>query len=156
MKKQSTILIILITVVFSCNQTKTKEVINKKEKNNEMGINGDTIRNGKIRFIQNDTTNVWEYMNINGEEYLNQTWLKNKKGDTIGGYHYKLEKVKDTIKVNEGIIFQIHLKQYMLSSDSDTYMVLPSKKNESFKKDFSNLNQIETDTVYSLKHKITK
>jgi hypothetical protein len=39
----------------------------------------------------------------------------------------------------------------MLSDSSDLSLVLPLK-NEKFNDDFSNLNQIKTDTVYSLKH----
>ncbi|OBX18704.1 hypothetical protein LX77_03891 [Gelidibacter algens] len=101
--------------------------------------------------MKNDTTHIYEYMNINGEEYLNQTWLKNSKGDTVGGYHYKLEKLKDTIKVNEGIILRLYLSGWMLSDSSDLSLVLPLK-HEKFKDDFSNLNQIKTDTVYSLKY----
>lgn len=112
--------------------------------------NNESNRIGKWTFYANDTVKVFEYKNIRGEEYLNQSWVKNAKGDTIGGHYFSL-RTKDTIKVNEFINLRFFLESPILSTDSELLLLLP-KTNRSFSSDFSNEHEIEVDTIFNLKY----
>ena len=112
--------------------------------------NNGSNRIGKWTYYSNDTIKVFEYKNIRGEEYLNQSWIKNSKGDTIGGHYYSL-RTKDTINVNEIINLRFFLESPILSPDSELLLLLP-ETSKSFSSDFSDEYRIEVDTILNLKH----
>jgi len=112
-------------------------------------VNKEGQKVGKwINYI-GDTTKVYEYLNINGKEYLNQTWIKNQNGDTIEGNYYQLS-LKDTVFVNEVITLRLFYKEPIISLNSEIILLLP-KSNEILA-DFSNINQSKLDTIFSLEH----
>ena len=114
--------------------------------------NGDSIRTGKWSIYgAGDTTKIFEYKNIRGNEYLNQSWIKNTKGDTIRGNYLHFEYNKDTVKVNELVSFRFYLEGYMFSEKSELIFVSPKNGND-FSKNFFNEYSVEKDTVKSLKY----
>ena len=113
-------------------------------------LNKQSNRIGKWRIFTKDTVKIFEYKNIRGEEYLNQSWIKNSQDDTISGNYYLLQ-TKDTLNVNEFVTLRFLLKRPIISFNSELLLFLP-KGNEKFSSDFSNENKIEVDTILSLKH----
>ncbi len=104
-------------------------------------------------FYRNDGTlsQKIEYKIVNGEQYLNQRMRFDVNGVPIyeGSHFYDYETSNDTIQINEDVKFLFHLKNPFFSPKSDVYILKP-KLNYEFNNDFSNLNEIELDTIYSL------
>ena len=121
------------------------------KKISEGKMNSDSIKIGKWNFYTGDTTKIFEYKNISGKEYLNQSWIKNSEGDTIRGNYVLLKKIKDTVSINELVSFRFYLEGPLISEDSELVFVLPTY-GENFADDFSNEKEIEVDTILNLKY----
>ena len=98
-------------------------------------------------------TDIYEYSVIDSLEYLNQRWILDKKGDTIGGNYYELT-YKDSVNQSEANRFHFFLKQPLLSLDSESFILIP-KNGEKIKENFRSMSNIEWDTIKSIgvKHK---
>ena len=82
--------------------------------------------------------------------YLNQRWLYNKEGDTIGGNYYELKYISIKDK-NEVLRLHFALKQPLISSDSELFICIPrSEKLNTF---FSNEKELRWDTIPNLKNR---
>jgi len=95
---------------------------------------------------------IVEYKTVYGKPYSNQVWVINSKKDTLehkGNYFNSF--LKDTINLGE--IYRLHffLFQPFFSYDSDIEIVLP-KYDVDLNFDYSNFNEIERDTLKSLKN----
>ncbi len=110
---------------------------------------------GKWKFYNNDEilNDIKEYLIINGQSYLNQRWVFNKIGDTIGGNFFEV-KMKDTVNQDEINRFHFFLKRPLFSYNSESYILLP-KDDRKLNKDFSNKDVIEWDTIRSIETKNT-
>lgn len=86
-----------------------------------------------------------EFINVDGEPYLNQNWKYNQKGDTIGGNYYK---VKTTFSKDDLVRVHFFLAQPLISYESELYVCLP--KGKGLKNDFSNEESYNWDTIYNL------
>lgn len=115
------------------------------------GYDGKFFKNGIWNYFNSNGDKVFsaEYQDIEGREYLNRIWEFNKLQDTINGNAYKLYLKKDTFAVNERILFRFYLTYPTFSYDSDLFVCVPKNKNNSskIKDDFSNINEIEWDTI---------
>lgn len=93
-----------------------------------------------------------EYINLNGESYLNQIWNLNARGDTIssGSNFAKILLSKDTINLNEPVKAVVFLRsKFFKSNDSQIYVYLPSG-DLNFTENFSNEYKIALDTFVNL------
>lgn len=100
-----------------------------------------------------------EYFNIAGKEYVNQGWYYNEQGKELedSGNYITIETQKDTVKVEEPIIFLFSLVKPYFSYESDVYVCIPKNKLSDLKQDFSNIEKIPLDTFVSIKNeKIVK
>ncbi|MEG9329208.1 hypothetical protein V6B16_14790 [Salinimicrobium catena] len=113
-------------------------------------LNSQSHRIGKWMVYTKDTLKILEYKNIRGEEYLNQSWMKNSIGDTVRGNYYSLQ-TKDTLNVKEFVTLKFFLERPIISLNSELLLLLP-KGEEKFASDFSNESEVEVDTILSLKH----
>lgn len=159
------LMIILILFVWSCNEP---------SKNTTSRINNDSIRyypNGTIKssgILLSDSipSGKWEYfdengikyrsaeyLNINGEPFINQDWFYSETGDTIKGKgsYCKIIFNKDTIDLSEPIIAKIDLIEPLFKNEySNILVVVPKDYSVNFNSDFSNRNQVVLDTSYNL------
>ncbi|PNQ73958.1 hypothetical protein C1T31_06450 [Hanstruepera neustonica] len=133
-------ILILCISIFSCKSDKKRKGAPIIKSTNKVGIK-------KIQTTNKDS--IVEYINVNGEEYVNQIWVVNKKNDTIGGNYFEAI-FKDTTQLGEVTEFRFILEP-RISYNSDMYILLPTY-DEELKDDFSNLFEIELDTFYSLKN----
>lgn len=116
----------------------------------------DSLKVGKWKYYNNNETlnDINEYLIISGQSYLNQRWVFNEIGDTIGGNFFEV-KMKDTINQDEANRFHFFLKKPLFSSNnSESYILLP-KDDRKLNKDFSNKDAIEWDTIHSIRTKNT-
>lgn len=113
-------------------------------------IFNDTIKIGKWLFydINGNKKSVIEYFDIRQQSYVNQKWIFNQKGDTVGGIYYKM-KMKDTISIGENLMISIALSRYSISNDSKLFLCIP-KSRYKLKKDFSNEDSIKFDTILNM------
>lgn len=110
----------------------------------------DSLKVGKWEIYDENQNpiDIREYLLINGDSYLNQRWVLNKEGDTIGGNFFLLKK-QDTIDFGNKNRFHFLLKQPLFSENSEAFVLLP-KEGQELKKDFSNHYDIEWDTIHSI------
>lgn len=110
----------------------------------------DSLKIGKWKIYDEDGNpiDIREYLLIDNKSYLNQRWVLNTAGDTIGGNFYLLKK-KDTIDFGSKNRFHFLLKQPLFSNDSQAFVLLP-KEGQDLKEDFSNQYDIVWDTIYSI------
>lgn len=110
----------------------------------------DSLKIGKWKIYDANgkLNDVREYILLDKNSYLNQRWVLNAKGDTIGGNYYKL-KMSDTVGFNEANRFYFLLKQPLFSERSEAFIILP-KNEQKLRKDFSNHKSIKWDTIYSI------
>lgn len=95
---------------------------------------------------------IVEFIDFKNKSYANQIWLRTSKGDTVYGRgNYLNIRKKDTISVEEVNRVQITLMEPALGVDSDIIIVIP-KKDEELKENYSNLFEIQSDTLYSIKN----
>jgi len=110
----------------------------------------DSLKIGKWKIYDTigRASDVRDYILIENNSYLNQRWVMNQDNDTIGG-NYFLVKMKDTIDFGEVNRIYFLLKQPLFSEDSEAFVLLP-KDGQNLENDFSNQNEIEWDTIFSL------
>jgi hypothetical protein len=133
--------------------------------------NGSKKREGKVLASRNRIgkwslysedgilSEVLEYIDLGGEEYLNQGWHFDKKGDTIigKGNYLQFKFSKDTVAIFEPVKILAFLKEPLLSFDSDVFICIPKGALDEVNVDFSNLPNVEWDTLPSVKNeKIVK
>ncbi len=129
----------------SNGQLEAKGIVNKKD-----------IRIGDWYFYRKDGSLLQklEYFDIDGKDYINQRWRYTKENKLMWseGNFYELETTtrKDTAFVGQEIKFVFYLKRPLFALNSRSFVVLPLDQ-EKLKQDFSNLKDVETDTVFSLK-----
>ncbi|WP_298537804.1 hypothetical protein [uncultured Algibacter sp.] len=121
-------------------------------------VNDKNIGIGKWKFYNKKglLEIVREYKIINNEQYLNQSWSFNKKGDTVyGGNFCKIDVVKDTISLLEPFRAVAYLYVPLFeNANSEATVCLPYDENVNFDKNFSNDGKIQIDTFYNLKKDI--
>lgn len=139
-------------------------------KNNEVIVEGISLKNNDSMNV--DRIGIWrfsglnkiyedslvEYLNVFGESYVNQVWVRNKNKDTLQNYgnHFDLqiydkENQNDTTLLGHITRLKFVLEKPTYGYDSDIYIVLPYNDDE-LENDFSNLTNIERDTFPSLKN----
>ncbi len=99
-------------------------------------------QNGKIK-------QIFEYIDLCGEQYTNQGWDYDKKGELIQkkGNHYSLSIQKKKIKVNETIDFEIKYNPILFLNSNSIICT-----SQDIDKSFCNLRKIKLDTLYSTNH----
>ena len=111
---------------------------------------------------------VWKYYNkegwvnrerdffiIEGKTYLNQEKFFDENGEIIlgEGDYFVVRLKQDTTKINKPIIANgLLISQETLHENysSSIKIVLPKTKSINFNHDFSNVNEVETDTIHDL------
>lgn len=132
----------------------------------DYAVNGVLIREGSM--LQNENkigkwflyredgtlSEVLEYIDLDGKEYLNQGWHFDKKEDTIPnkGNYLKFKFSKDTVHLYEPIKVLVKLQQPLLSYNSEVYICIPKGSFDEVNDNFSNLREIEWDTLPSIKN----
>lgn len=124
-------------------QLDAKGIVNKKD-----------IRIGDWYFYREDGSMLQklEYFDIAGQEYMNQRWryTKDNKLMLSEGNFYELQTTfKDTVFVGQEVKLLFHLKRPLFALNSRSFIILPVIREE-FNKEFSNLKEIEHDTIFSL------
>ncbi|MEM8765638.1 MAG: hypothetical protein AAGD88_17620 [Bacteroidota bacterium] len=113
-----------------------------------------TFKIGKWKYSDHDTKmdSIVEYINLNGKSYPNQIWVMTSEGDTIygRGNYFDIYK-KDTVPVKEVARVQFILMEPSLNINSEVLIVVP-KEDEKLNPDFSNIFEIERDTLFSMKN----
>ena len=105
----------------------------------------------KFLVINSDVRDsIVEYIKIDGKEYVNQIWLVNENKDTIGGNYFKLN-INDTTSLGEITRLKFALIEPSISNESDIFILLP-QEDKKLANDFSNIFEIELDTLRSLKN----
>ena len=121
------------------NDSIRTKFLNENGKVESTGLFFKNQKYGKWKYFRNDGNleKVFEYKNIEGEQYTNQSWYFNTIGDTIKnlGSYYKIKSLPKSIKLNERLIMDFEY-QPLLSEYSDAAIYISSKINS----DFSNLN----------------
>jgi len=116
----------------------------------------DGNRIGKWSLYKQDgkLSEVLQYINLGGEEYLNQGWHFDKKEDTIVGKGNYLEfrLSKDTVDMYEPVKILVNLKEPLLSYKSDVFISIPKGALSDVNQDFSNIQEVEWDTLPSIKN----
>lgn len=118
-------------------------------------ISDNFLREGKWEFydLNGKLKSIKEYKIINKEQYLNQSWYLNQKGDTLSnnGNFYDIRITNDTIVVGEPLKAAFYLDVPLFKGkDSHVLLCIPSRDNVNFEKDFSNDGKIKLDTFYNL------
>ncbi|OUS13586.1 hypothetical protein A9Q93_09090, partial [Nonlabens dokdonensis] len=94
---------------------------------------------------------IIEFKNIRNKSYLNQNWIFDKKGDTIGGnYFYK--KYEDTVVLGQKNRIHLYFNDYSISEKSNSYLLVP-KYGYNLDPKFTNENRIPLDTIKNLSDK---
>ncbi len=121
-------------------------------------INKENIAVGKWNFYNEKglLDIIREYKIINGEQYLNQSWYLNGKGDTIyGGNFSKIDIVKDTISLLEPFRAVAYLYVPLFEEENSQAIVcLPYEDEVNFDENFANDGKIRLDTFFNLKRDI--
>lgn len=158
-------LLILSLFLFACNTEKkqpTKEVSKEKEEyysNGSLKSKGLTRKDGKPIGLweyydeQGNIERIAEYIEVQNKSFLNQDWVINNEGDTINSKscYYNLLLEKDTISLNEPIKAKIDMTApFFKGKYSETYVIIPKDYSVNFNKDFSNIEQVDLDTIYNL------
>ena len=112
-------------------------------KNQKIGKWNYFNKNGKLE-------KVFEYKNIEGEQYTNQSWYFNIKGETIKnlGNYYILKPIPKSLQSNEALLLDFEYKP-LLASNSEATIYMSSKINN----DFSNLESVTLDAFPLYSHK---
>lgn len=94
-----------------------------------------------------------EYLNIENSEYLNRTYIYDKSGHLLNNEsnYYTVEVEKDTFKINELIKIYVYLDEPFFSYDAESFVLIAKDKDNLFNDDFSNMNQINLDTIWEIK-----
>ncbi|RNL83108.1 hypothetical protein ED312_15710 [Sinomicrobium pectinilyticum] len=96
---------------------------------------------------------IKEIKNIGGKPHLNRNWFFDSKGDTIPNKsnYYTIQYDNDTISLDRPIQAVISLKEPLFKDKNSMVMVVvPKDHSKNFNKDFSNIEEVETDTTRNL------
>ena len=122
-------------------------------------VKNENFKIGKWKFysINGYKESVMEYLNIRDKSYLNQTWVFDKKGDTLFGNkgHFYETNVSDTLLLGKANRIHFFLKEPFFSSESDVFVLLP-KDEETLKDYFQNENTIEWDSIENIASRYKK
>ena len=116
--------------------------------------NHDESKIGKWIFsdYKTNTDSIVEYIIVDNKSYVNQIWFKTFSGDTIFGRGNYLEIIKgDSVNLGEVVRLKFILTEPFYGIQSDIVILLP-KDSRHLKDDYSNLQEIEWDTLHSLKN----
>ncbi|MFD2099329.1 hypothetical protein [Flagellimonas iocasae] len=137
--------------ILSCNSKPEKIKI---EERISMQVETDSLvgkNRKKFVILASDVRDsIVEYIKIGGKEYANQIWLVNESKDTIGGNYFK-SLINDTTSLGEITRLRFALIEPSISKVSDLFILLP-RDDKKLAKDFSNIFEIELDTIQSLKN----
>lgn len=154
MKNYRFYLVFLLTLSFSCENTNELvdtdfEMKYYDSKGNLLSfgmMNKDSLKIGKWVDIRDDSLkNVYEYLIIEDDEYLNQHWVVNENNDVLDGHFVDDYNIKDTVLLNDVYTFRFVL--HPLFSTSSEFLLLYS---DQLKDDYSNFNKVEMDTIKNL------
>ncbi|WP_127844218.1 toxin-antitoxin system YwqK family antitoxin [Psychroflexus aestuariivivens] len=162
---KSLILLIISVCLFSCDVKNESTNTNDSVEKENYYSNGNLKSKGLIdkkdqkigswKYFDNNgkLNRVVEYKIIENKSFINQDWKLNQKGDTLNNQscYYQLTLEKDTIKLNEPIKVKIDLTAPCFRDRySETYVILPKDYSINFNEDFSNLDEMDLDTIYNL------
>lgn len=105
------------------------------------------IKVGKWKYFANDRSfKVFEYYNINGQQYTNQGWFFDKRGDTIKNYgnYFSYKILNGSVVKNRTITLWFSYKP-IIASNPNIAVLGSTHINESF----SNLENSKLDTFYN-------
>ncbi|WP_430409207.1 hypothetical protein [Kordia sp.] len=104
-----------------------------------------------FEFPDDKIKSVYQYLKIDHKNFLNQYWAIEGK-DTLYTYgnHYRI-KFYDSIKQNKNFQVQIMLRKSYEEDFSSLFFLTPKEHYSVLKSDFSNYNEVEYDTIKSLK-----
>lgn len=125
-----------------------------KTKEGKSLMDDPSYRIGKWTFHKQKTKtdSIVEYITVDGKSYVNQIWHKNIKGDTILGRGNYTEIVKkDSFDLGDLVRLRFILMESFYGVNSDIIIIIPKDENL-LKEDYSNLLEIERDTIQSLKN----
>lgn len=112
----------------------------------------DSILIGKWKLYKDrQLQEIIEFKNIKNKSYLNQNWIFNENGDTIGGNYYH-KKYEDTVILGQKNRIHIYLDDYSISEKSNSYLLVP-KYGYNLDPKFTNQDQIPLDTIKNLSDK---
>ncbi len=98
-------------------------------------------------------TQIKEIWDIKGKSHLNQDWVFNKSGDTIKnkGSYFSIKYENDTIDMDKPIQAVVNLKSPLFKNrKSEIMVIVPKDYSINFNDDFSNLENVQKDTIYNL------
>lgn len=125
-------------------------------KNNILDSEGKYYSNqkrGKWKYYKKNGSldKIFEYIDLCGKQYTNQSWYFNEKGESIKkfgyGNHYALTMQKNNYKVNEVISLKLKYKPLLFKNSNSIICLSPY-----IDKSFCNINKIKLDTVFSNDH----
>jgi hypothetical protein len=159
------VLILIILTLVNCKSDKNKSTTDQSAESKtvqnqnfkgKLGENGEPIGIWQYYDETNNLNKLAEYVKINNKSYLNQDWYFDSSGDTIisKSSFYKLILEKESISLFEPLKAKIDLvAPYFKDKYSEAYVVIPKDHSVNFNKDFSNIEEVEKDTIYNLNFK---
>ena len=128
------------------NDSIRTKFLNENGKIESTGIFFNNQKYGKWNYftVKGKLDKVFEYKNIEGKQYTNQSWHFNSNGDTIKnlGSYFILKPIPKTILIKQRLIIDLELKP-LLTPNPEAFICISSEIND----DFSNLSSISLDTV---------
>ncbi|MBQ0767770.1 MAG: hypothetical protein KBT58_00650 [Bizionia sp.] len=150
MIKKSFYYSLIIFCFLSCNKIERKNASSNSLKDSTYISDNGFETKKVVENLENGVRREIEYLNIDGEKFMNQYWtIKGKDTLDIGNnYHIRINdfQIKD-----KGLQVEILLRLSAYKNFSNLYFILP--KGGGFSKlnsDFSNYKEIEYDTIYNL------
>lgn len=128
-------------------------LFNNDYKTAEGLITNDKLKINNWTYFKKDKDSIVEYVIVDKSSYVNQFWIKDKKGDTLWNKSndYKIYLSKSVISLNEIVKVRLVLMDPFLNNLSDLKVLLFKDSNNS-KVDFYNYKGVEKDTFLSLKN----
>jgi len=130
--------------------------ISRFDVNGKLTMQGRTLRNNtdfKIgKWVYSDFNSkmdsIVEYVNYNNKPYVNQFWLRTFNRDTIIGRGNYFDVYTEADLISKFVKVRFILFEPALGEDSDIMVIIP-KDDKELNSDFSNLFEIESDTLKS-------
>lgn len=108
----------------------------------------DSMRVGKwFKILDRGYEDSYEYLIIDGKEYLNQQWRTNENKDTVSGNFVHIFNLNDTLIIDSTYVFKFYLRAPFFSYDSEIRLIY----SEEFNMNFKNVETANKDTIYNLK-----
>ena len=108
------------------------------------GLEFNNNRVKKWKIYNEGIESVFQYLIINNEEYLNQSWFFNQNLDTIYNRGTFIEiKYKDTIRLGEDNPIDFFLKKPLFSEKSKAKLFIDLNPKSKVAKDFSNIQDVD-------------